>query len=378
MGVSTNTQRKHLDALDGIRSFACLEIFCCHCLWGGGALGVSLFLILSGFLLTYRYLSQDTTVVLPSTTPLGLIRFAWRRLGKLYLLHIIMMMIAVIIQLVQWHIHNNADWTSLFIRIISHVFLVQTWIPVESVYFSLNGLSWYLSTTHFCYLCFPLLLRMLRKLDTVKAAFFSLIAVFLLQVSVAMISMKVFRMYGTGYYYLTYICPFFRIFDFTCGCLLAVVFSKLPVIRQSMLQHTAWEILAIFAICITQFIALHTGVFSWELLQWIFSRGQLSMIFLPASCFAILVFAIGKGYVSKVFSAKIVKSFASLTPFIFLIHHQIIAAVRILLGKFDLSEQKYLVAFISFIVTLLLSYLYPSFRERWLKKKKAGSDRCSS
>lgn len=378
MNASINTQRKHLSALDGIRSFACLEIFCCHCLWGGGALGVSLFLILSGFLLTYRYLSQDGTETLPSTTPLGLIRFAWKRLRKLYLLHIIMMVIVIIIQLVRGHIQNYADWTSLSIRVLSHVFLVQTWIPVDSIYFSLNGLSWYLSTIHFCYLCFPLLLRMLKKLNTVKTAFFSLIAVFVLQVSVALISIKVFQINGTGYYYLTYVCPLFRIFDFACGGLLAVVFSKLPTARKSMLQYTVWEVLAVFAVGITQFLTLHTEVFSWDRLSWIFSWGRLSWIFLPASCFAILVFAIGGGYISKIFTAKIVKFFANLTPFIFLIHHQIIVAVKDFLGIFDLSDQKYLVAIISLVATVLLAHLYLSFRVLFLKRKRPGNNRCDS
>lgn len=348
MDASANIRRVHLGALDGIRSFACLEIFCCHCLWGGGALGVSLFLVLSGFLLTYRYLSCDAAA-LPPATPFGLIRFAWKRLSKLYLLHIIMMVIVVIVQLAQGNIQNDADWASLFIRIISHVFIIQAWIPVESVYFSLNGLSWYFSTIHFCYLCFPLLLRMLRKLDTAKKAIFSLITVFVLQVFIARIFLVVFRINASDHYYLTYVCPLFRIFDFTCGCLLAVVFSKLPTARKSMLQHTVWEALSVFAVGITQFIALRSRIFLW---------GRFSMMFLPASCFAILIFAIGGGYISAIFNTKIIKFFASLTPFVFLIHHRIIDAVRSLLGMFDLSSQKYLVALISFVATILLSYLY--------------------
>lgn len=355
MSAFSNTQRKHLSALDGVRSFACLEIFCCHCLWGGGALGVTMFLTLFGFLLTYRYLSQGTSASLPSITPTGLIRFAWKRTSKIYLLHIIMMVIMVIVQLVQWQIQNYTEWTSLFIRIISHIFMVQSWIPVEAFYFSLNGLSWYLSTILFCYLCFPLLLRLLRKLNTVKVAFFSLIAVFVLQVSIAMISIKFFLINGSDYYYLTYVCPLFRIFDFTCGCLLAVVFSQLPTVRKSMVQHTVLELLAVFAVGITQFIALRTNLYSWS---------RLGMMFLPASCLSILVFSIGGGYISKIFSSRIIKFFASLTPFIFLIHHRIIDAVRALLKIFELSKQKYLVALISFVVTLLLSYLYASLTKR--------------
>lgn len=362
MNTSANPQRKHLDALDGIRSFACLEIFCCHCLWGGGALGVSLFLVLSGFLLTYRYLSQDAAAALPSATPSGLVRFAWKRLSKLYPLHMITMVIAIVIQLSQWRVQNNTDWIALSVRIISHVFMVQTWIPVESVYYSLNGLSWYLSTIQFCYLCFPLLYRVLRKLNTAAAAFLSLIAVFALQFFIAMVSVKVFRINAVDHYYLTYVCPLFRIFDFICGCLLAVVFSKTPTDHKSIHQHTVWEILAVFAVGITQYIALNKRVFMW---------GRFSLIFLPASCFAILVFAIGGGYISKIFTAKIVKSFAALTPFVFLIHNQIITAVGANIRMAASPMNKYVEALVSFAVTILLSYLYLSVRTHWVKRKNS-------
>lgn len=365
MNDSLNIRRKHLGALDGIRSFACLEIFCCHCLWGGGALGVSMFLILSGFLLMYRYLSVDAAA-LPSVTPLGLIRFAWKRLRKLYLLHIIMMVIVIIVQLIQDRFQTGADWTALLVRVLSHIFMVQTWVPVESVYYSLNGLSWYLSTIQFCYLCFPMLLRVVRKLDTPVKAFLSLIAVYVLQVFVAMISLRVFHINSSDHYYLTYVCPLFRIFDFTCGCLLAVVFSGLPADRRSMQRHTVWEVLAVLAVGITQFIALRTRIFFW---------GRFSMIFLPASCLAILVFAVGGGYISRLFTTKIVAFFAGLTPFIFLIHYQIIAAVRAVLRMFALPRQKYLVAAVSFSITVVLAWIYLAFRIRWENRKKAGSRR---
>lgn len=271
-----------------------------------------------------------------------------------------MMLIAVVIQLVQWHINNYTEWKALCIRIFSHIFMVQTWIPEQTFYFSLNGLSWYLSTILFCYLCFPLLLRLLIKFSTVKAAFLSLISVFILQISIALISQKVFNINASDYYYLTYVCPLFRIFDFICGSLLAVIFIKFPATHKSILQHTVWEVIAVFAVGIAQFIALHTDILPWT---------RFGIIFLPSSCFAILVFSIGGGYISKIFSTKIVTLFAGLTPFIFLIHHRIIDANRALFSIFNISNQKYLVAIISFFITIFLSYLYNSFRTLRIRKK---------
>lgn len=126
-------------------------------------------------------------------------------------------------------------------------------------------------------------------------------------------------------------------------------------------HYTVWEVLAVFAVGITQFVAVNNIAFVW---------GRFSMIFLPACCVAILVFAIGGGYISKVFNTKIVKFFAGLTPFIFLIHNQIIAAARAFLSRFGMAGQKYLVALISFAVTVLLAYLYDTLP----KKKKSGNN----
>ena len=124
-----------------------------------------------------------------------------------------------------------------------------------------------------------------------------------------------------------------------------------------MLQYTVWEVLAVFAVGITQFLALNHHVFVW---------GRFSMMFLPACCFAILVFAVGGGYISRIFNAKVIKFFAGLTPFIFLIHNQVIAAAVTFLSRFGLSGKRHLVVLISFAVTVLLAHLYDAF----LKKKK--------
>ncbi len=49
---------------------------------------------------------------------------------------------------------------------LSHLFLVQNWVPSQWYYMTMTGLDWSLSCEVFFYLCFPALLLLLRQART--------------------------------------------------------------------------------------------------------------------------------------------------------------------------------------------------------------------
>ena len=154
------TRDSRLPALTGLRWAAALVVFGQHTLelfydsdlvaprpvravlWAllvnGGAMGVSFFFVLSGFVLTWS--------VKPGP-------FYWRRFSKIYPATLATTLLALVVV-------GGASP----LQLAAHLTLTQTWFPHASVFRALNPVSWSLSCEAFFYLCFPLLHRLLRRL----------------------------------------------------------------------------------------------------------------------------------------------------------------------------------------------------------------------
>lgn len=135
----TNNKQKKLSSLQAVRALAFLGIFTCHAgLNQLGAWGASVFLMLSGFLMIYTYYDKE-----PETTPGSVCRFARKRIGKIYPLHILMMLaalpFAVRVLMEDFTVRNLIRSVG---QVVLNVFLLQSWIPKSASYFSLNGVAW--------------------------------------------------------------------------------------------------------------------------------------------------------------------------------------------------------------------------------------------
>ena len=137
-----------IKSLQILRAMAFLGILTYHCeATNLGAWGVSVFLIMSGFLMVYNHIH--------SAIPCGMqnqASYARKKLRKLYPLHILML-IMILILLRNTLFHNLSIKSSLTtgLKIVSNVFLLQSWIPNSKYYYAMNGVSWYLSVMAFIY-----------------------------------------------------------------------------------------------------------------------------------------------------------------------------------------------------------------------------------
>jgi peptidoglycan/LPS O-acetylase OafA/YrhL len=114
--------------------------------FGHGAVGVSFFFVLSGFVLTWSAKSGERA------------RDVWRRrAARIYPNHLVTAVVAIA--------GGSAVGGGVTIAaVVANVFLVQSWIPSQTVYFGLNTVAWSLSCEVFFYLAFPFLLRGLDRL----------------------------------------------------------------------------------------------------------------------------------------------------------------------------------------------------------------------
>jgi len=146
---------KRINALQGLRALAFIFIFSSHsnirCFSAGGPAGVSVFFILSGFLMVCSYYETNRV----EFGLLSSLEFAIHKIKRLYPLHIITIFFSLWIWLYNAQTKIN-DFVVLDIgkKVALNLLLLQSWIPNQYVYFSLNPVSWYLSTAFFYILCF--------------------------------------------------------------------------------------------------------------------------------------------------------------------------------------------------------------------------------
>lgn len=171
--------KKELPALTSIRFIAAFMIFVfhVHLRWpldsskfvvniiSQGAVGMSLFFILSGFILTYTYHS-----ILPQKDHRD---YFVRRFARVYPVYFVAALLSVPWLLSIPKINQNVLPESvvyvmqLVFIVFSDVSLSQAWFPSLFNYWN-NGLAWSLSVEAFFYLLFPFLLPLLLRLNRKK------------------------------------------------------------------------------------------------------------------------------------------------------------------------------------------------------------------
>lgn len=148
-----------LDSLTAVRGPAALLVFGYHVIHGTqwanwlpgarlGYVGVSLFFILSGFVLAWSYNKKA-----------GAKNFYLRRFARVYPLHFLFYCVALL-GLLLFGVSNSAGDLNPLSALLN-LLLLQAWVPSWEVIFSNNAVSWSLSCEAFFYLMTPFVLNRL-------------------------------------------------------------------------------------------------------------------------------------------------------------------------------------------------------------------------
>ena len=173
----------------------------------GGSCGVSFFLVLSGFVMMAGYGEK----VLSPSFSFG--NYLKRRIARIYPLHFLCFLVALVLA------YKSIDGNFL-LKLLPNLLLLQSWIPIQDIYFSGNAVSWCLSDLLFFYAVFPVLIRRFFN-GTLKRSllFFGTLLVVYFMVFPFVPEEKSHA--------LLYISPLFRLFDFILGILLYVVYRNM-------------------------------------------------------------------------------------------------------------------------------------------------------
>lgn len=341
-----------IQSLQTVRAMAFLGIFTCHAgLNQLGAWGASVFLVLSGFLMVYTYYDREV-----DTTWKGVAGFTLKKIGKLYPLHILMMLSALFF-VVKALLENFSSY--YFLRsigqVVLNVLLLQAWIPKSAAYFSLNGVAWYLSVCVFMYLLFPYILKAMKRFSCRWNAYASIVLLFGLQFAIAFILRKVnvpVSVSDNPAKWVTYICPLFRLGDFLIGCNLGYLFLK-HRLQLNRLTATIGEIIVLVMLVVSQIV--YSGQYGFFSTEWF----KLTVMYIPGSVLLVYLFGLKKGWLSCILTNKLTVFIGDISGYAFLVHQVVIRYLRELMSHcphFVLGNWG--VAILSFVITLGIVMLY--------------------
>lgn len=337
---------KKILSLQALRTLAFVGIFISHTQtvkWNLGAWGVSVFLVLSGFLMATAYYEKKLDADFLSSA-----LFSWKKMLALYPLHIITMIVGLFLA------KNSARITS--VNIITNIFLIQSWMPRRELYFSLNMVAWYLSVCLFVYFIFPAVLKRLQAAKNVGQLLVGAIIVLLLQGTAAYVSYR-FRTWEISdnfYKWVTYILPLSRAGDFLVGSILGCIF-----IKRNREANTNG-----FAATILEMAAFGASVFSlrYHATQFNISWTSFALWYLPPAVLLVYSFAMNKGVFARLLTNKVTVWLGDISSYGFLFHQVIIRSLRIIIPRFieaDLSKVTH--AIIAFVLTVIASAIYKKY-----------------
>lgn len=161
------TRPSRIDSLTGLRIFAAVAVYLSHAGTPDGAptwlatfmtsgySGVTLFFVLSGFVLSLNYFHE-----LRSPSAAKLWRYAVARFARVYPVYLLVLLYVIVS-------HRTAGVT--VDPWLGHVLAIQAWHPEIGYAFALNGPAWSISVELFLYACFPLVVIALARLRSIRA-----------------------------------------------------------------------------------------------------------------------------------------------------------------------------------------------------------------
>ena len=193
---------------------------------------VCFFYVLSGFLLARRYEQQPVP--------------RWRqfftvRAVRLYVASWIVLLPLAAIML----IYHNWGGTPQF---LTQLALVHSYVPSKDYFFSFNTVSWFLCGLLLAYACFPLLMRLMRRIS---------LQVKLVAVAVWMVLLFIVMPHASEQVRVClYVNPVMRLGDFVIGMVLAHLVQHVQERwrQPSFMQATILELLAIAVLAVAAWL----------------------------------------------------------------------------------------------------------------------------
>ena len=354
--MGDNKKNERIDSLQVVRAMAFVGVFLYHVAKsfpGEGILydffykspgrwGVSVFFVLSGFVMTYSYWNRPIPPTLKDA-----VRFSIKKIKKLYPLHLLMLFVGAVYLFLQ---HETV--LEVLAKLAITVPLIQTWLPVG--YQAINSVAWYLSVCVFIFFCFPYLLGLIKRNKKMRYSIIAILCVFVAQLVVGYCT---FRFTSVDIKWITYCHPVFRLGDFAVGGFLASIYlNRKSASNSNRPLSITWGSVFEFVALALNVLACVVCLKAPENTVWF----TYTSLFIPSTAVLVYVFSLSAGIVSKLLANRFTLWLAAVSPYAFLIHRLVINYFRAF-TKYVLHREHVnfaIVIMVSFGITIVAVYVY--------------------
>lgn len=298
-----------VEQLTGLRFFAALGVLLCHAqllapstgtnfLFDLGGHGVTLFFVLSGFVLTWRYDTTDGDPVVGSriAARLDIRRFAAARFARIAPLYWMALgLTAVAYGTIGPHVslgpppQDAAHWA---MGLGLNAFALQAWIPSIPVQQFWNAPGWSISAEFFFYACFPWLLGR-RWLSGHAGSFLGVMAFFSLVLGLYLLLLKLTGAWGSvGLMFATRL-PLLGLLPFVVGMLCCRLMRRNPHWRT---HHSGWTVLALVLLVSVAWWAEQWSNGPWGLLALVLIA---QLVYVPLFALLVVSLALDEGLLGR-------------------------------------------------------------------------------
>lgn len=345
----SNVAHRYNTTLQGLRGLAILLIVLSHCryssilnefnnsifMWAG-ALGVQLFIFLSGYLLLYNF---EKSKIIPEffTT-------VKKKLVKFYPLHFITLIFAL--PFVYRNI-LNPDFEFVQ-KLLLNLFLLQSYIPDMNIYYAFNIPDWYLSTNFFFIILAPFFIKIIKFTAQRGNVNFFIVLIVVSEY----ILFYLFKD-STIAHWILYICPIVRSLDFVVGGYMYVSSKEKETVNKIGSKCIIFAILCNLSLL---YLSAHSNNWFYLTAAWIIPNIAL---------FAGIINNNFNYIKTKFFNNKFLVFIGNISFEIFLIHFLVFKYFTYYSKKIGLDDTIW-VYILSFSLTVLISVIYKNGEKKFL------------
>ena len=326
-----------IKSLQGLRALGMNGIFLFHSgLLLKGTFPVTFFFMLSGFVLYYSYSNRIKSINFSES-----INWIVSRMKKLYPIHIITFMMSIFIR---WEWISEFEITDIINKALLNIFLLQS-LSRKHI-FTFNGLSWFLSTTFILYILAIPLMLLIKKIKFKKLH--NLILLILVLQNIV-----IFINNSQKYELSLYTSPFFRVFDFAIGMIIAKKFIDEYKDDAKYKYYSFYE----FGILILFSIMYIITLVSSAKLEYALSY------YSPIFVLGIYIFAHEKGFISKLLCNEVLQKIAKFSFEFYMVHELILILFRNVFENltYHWLIKNIIISIPSLIISLLLAIVLNKF-----------------